>query len=180
MINVLPEQEKIDLRREYYMRVATVSLNILTLLSLLASLLLVPPYILSASKENSVKNTLAIINNENPEISLNDLNTFIEKINSTLSLFINNTVKRNVLEDVYMPVLNSQPSNISIAQLLFAEHGGNGVAELDLHGVAQDRDALQSFKDILIKSGKFTSVDIPISSFVKKNNIDFTVTLILK
>lgn len=180
MINVLPEQEKKDLRHEYYMRVAIVSLNIFTLIALLASLLLVPPYMVSTSKESSVKNTLAIINKENPEISLKDLNTFIEKINSTLSLFINNTVTRNVMDDVYMPVLSVRPANISIAQLLFAEHGGNGVAELDLHGVAQDRDALQAFKDILIKTGKFTSVDVPISSFVKKNNIDFTVTILLK
>ncbi len=80
MINVLPQKEKLGLHREYRLRLATVCLCIITFLSVLACLLLLPPYVLSASKESSVDSQLAQMNEKGPTISLADLNVFIEKI----------------------------------------------------------------------------------------------------
>lgn len=179
MINVLPQLEKQGLRREYYLRLAIVCLCNLTFLSMLATILLLPSYMLSASKEDSLEERLATMNKENGDVSLADLNTFIEKINSTLSLFNINTPSRNISQDVLYPVLTVRTSSIKINQILFAERGESG-AELDLHGVAKDRESLQTFKLALEKTGKYQSVEVPISSFVKKSNIEFTITVIMK
>lgn len=179
MINVLPLLEKRGLQREYYLRLAVVYLCNLTFLALLASVLLLPSYMLSLSKEVSLEERLAVMNKENPDVSLVDLNTFIDKINSTLALFNTNLISRNISHDVIYPVLDARTSNIKINQILFAEHGEAG-AELDLHGVAQDRESLQAFKLALEKTGKYQTVDVPISSFVKKTNINFTITILMK
>ncbi len=179
MINVLPQLEKKGLKHEYNLRLATVCLCNLAFLSLLASLLLLPSYMLSSTKEVYLGEQLATLNKENPEVSLVDLNTFIVKINNTLALFNTNIVQRKISQDVIYPALDARTSNLKINQILFAEHGEIG-AELDLHGVAQDRESLQAFKLALEETGKYQSVDVPISSFVKKNDIDFTITLLMK
>ncbi len=83
-------------------------------------------------------------------------------------------------KDVLLPVLESRPASITISQFLFSYSGVESNAKLDLHGVATDRTALQSFKTVLEKTGKFTNVEVPISNFVKKTNIDFTISLYMK
>lgn len=180
MINVLPQQEKKGVKREYNLRLATVCLCIITFLSVLAAVLLLPPYVLSSSKENAVEAQLSFMNSTAPTVSLADLNVFIEKINTTLSLFENQTKTRALYEDVLLPVLQSRPESITISQLLFSERGANDLSVLELHGKARDRASLQSFKTILERTGKFKSVDVPISNFVKPKNIDFIVTLYME
>ena len=177
MINVLPEKEKIGLKREYYLRLSIVALVNLIFLSIFASLLLLPSYMLSDTKEKYFNKKLSEISSETPEISINELNTYIAKINSTLSLF-SSTSSRKISENIIMPILAIRPTNIKINQISYVDH--IDFVEISLNGVAGSRDALQSFKDILIKTGEYSSVDVPISSFVKKTNIDFNITLRMK
>jgi Tfp pilus assembly protein PilN len=180
MINVLPENEKAKLGKEYMLRLAIVCLLIVTFLSLFASTLLLPTYIVSSSRETSLEGQLEALNKSNPGASLNDLNIFIDKINSTLALFDTKSTDYNFLEDVLSPVLKARPSTTTISQMLFSNRGGDNGAKLELHGVAENRAALQSFKTALEKTNKFNRVDVPISNFVKKTDIDFSIIVYFK
>jgi hypothetical protein len=134
----------------------------------------------STSKEISLEKQLIQMNETNQNLSLADINVFIGKVNTTLALFDSKNPSRNVYQNIFMPVLEARPKSITISQFLYADRGASAGATLGLHGIATDRAALQSFKKILEDTGKFTSVDVPISNFVKRTNIDFTLTLFIK
>ena len=180
MINVLPEQEKSGLLREYRLRLATVCLCMTTLLAVLACILLLPSYVMSTSKESILESRLVQMNELNPSVSLSDLNIFIDKINNTLSLFDNKSIVRDTYKSVFLPLLESRPNDIQISQFLYSDKGEVDGVDLEIHGVAVNRGALQSFKTILENSGNFIKVDVPISNFVKRTNIDFTMSLYIK
>lgn len=147
---------------------------------MLASVLMLPPYIASSSKESALVDRLVSMNLESPTVSLEDLNNFIEKINTTLSMFNSNEKARDVYQTAFKPVLDARPGSVAITQLIYQDRGGDIGATIELHGVALDRASLQSFKAKLEETKSFTTVDVPISNFVKRNNIDFNINLYLK
>ncbi len=179
MINVLPQTEKKALKKEYRLRLVTVCFIFITILGILSSVSLVPSYVVSKNKEMILENKLTFLNKVNPDVSLTDLDLYISKINSTLLLLSNSNPKRIVSEDVILPLLAVKPSGIVITQILYGERT-DGSASLDVRGVAPDRVALQNFKSILESNKKFTTVDLPISNFVKRSNIDFNITITIK
>ena len=179
IINVLPLKEKKSLLKEYYLRLVIVCLFLLTALSFLATFLLIPSYVLSKTKVQVLTNSLNSLNNQHQGLSEADLTSSINDINSTLGLLNSGVNSRNIYDQVFSAILSLRPQGVIISQISYAEPLANKNI-LTLQGIASDRTSLKAFQVALESSPTVSNVDLPISDFTSKTDIDFTITLTMK
>jgi len=185
VINVLPEKEKKNRRKEYWMRFFTMLLNLIAIMGVVASLLLFPSYFLSLSKQNIIESSLEEFNKENSNLVNSNLDKITADINSKLGILNNGKEQDLVGGKILGNILSSRTEGITFSQILFNE-GTLTKAKtissptLEVHGVATNRDALRNFKVALDSNPNFSSVNLPISNFLEKTNLAFTIVITLK
>lgn len=179
MINVLPTEEKKALIHEYRIRFLAVVFFLIALSGLLATLLLVPSYIYSKNKEQLAESKLEAFNKANPDTTFEDLSGTITDINAKLAILNANTPLHLLTRDIVNEFASTKPKGIYITQILYNERT-DGMGVIQVSGVALDRTTLRDYKSVLQSNSHFKDVNLPISGFVKKSDIDFTISLVLK
>lgn len=175
MSNVLPPHDKKYLKREYTLRLFTVFFLFLLSTGLFATILLLPSYFISQSKEASIERQSQL---------LQRAITFRESDRSTASLV---TTKQKLNElaalrmqtphtDVISAVVRSTDSTITVDAFYYTKKSVDN-AELKITGRALSRAALLSFSDRLKRERVFERVDLPVSSLARDANIVFSITL---
>lgn len=206
IINILPEAEKRILKKEYWMRFFIVFMNLIALMGILAIILLFPSYFISKSEEKIVKNRLEVFNTENPELITNNMDKKIKEINSKLEIIDKSKALYQVSDDVIDNILSNKTEGITFSQILYSKKVvetpvvskepevvdiENDVQKkvktekvefsaLEVHGTAKDRDSLRNFKTALDSNPSFKEVNLPISNFLEKKDLVFTVSIIMK
>lgn len=186
VINILPQKEKKLLHKEYWMRFFTIVLNLIALASIVATMLLFPSYFLSQSKENLVENELEIFNKENPGLTNSNIDNIIGDINSKLEILNKAENPYQISDKVLNNILSSRMSGITFSQILFNKKTVkvSGVEKdlfmLEIHGVATSRDSLRNFKTALDNNPSFSEVNLPISNFLEKTDLIFTISITMK
>lgn len=179
VINLLPEKEKRIIANEYWKRFTTVLISFFSVLAILATILLLPSYLYSVEKFQMSEKKLEEFNLSNKDISSNDIDKTIEDINKKLDLIssVNNTY--SVSEDILKVVLSSRREGITYNQILFNQRKDKSLA-VEIHGKAKDRQSLRNFKSTLDSNPKIASSVLPMSDFLEKTDINFTISLIIK
>lgn len=178
MINLIPTEEKKRMNRDFYQRLLIALLVTLSVSFFLATVAIMPSYLLSSVKKNLAdekleaqralpmpefnQDTLAIIQDLNTKMSL------IEKAN--LNKFI-------VSERVIDSIITKKTPDIKITNITYATTVDAGKT-IRIEGFAPSREKLLSFRLSLEKDPNFKSVDLPISNFIKGENIQFNLNLI--
>lgn len=206
IINILPDSEKKILRKEYWMRFSTIVMNLIALIGLFTIILLLPSYLSSRSEEKITKSQLESFNVENPELVNNNMDKKIKEINLKLEKIDKNKTPYQVSDDVINNILSNKTDGITFSQILFSKkilekpivtkepdptNFDDDVQKktktekieysvLEVHGIAKDRDSLRNFKIALDNNPSFTEVNLPISNFLEKRNLVFTVSLTMK
>ncbi len=178
VINVLPKPKKKALYWEYWKRYATVALSFFALAGVLATVLTSPSYFFSESKYELAEDRLEAFNVANPEIATQNLDSAINDINSKLIL-LSGKSSTEISDSVLGSILSMRPKGIIYNQILYNEKSSD-VRVLELHGVATDRTVLRNFKSALDSNPLFAKVDLPISNFIERSNINFTVSITMK
>lgn len=179
MINVLPENEKVLLRKEYRIRLVTVVLFIVSILLVGGLLLLTPFYILAQDKITALEIRLKQYNQSRSDSSTDDLTKIISEINQNLELLNSEPPKTGIVENVLNPILSARPVNIKISRIFYSIKT-DGKRMVELNGVAVDRTALRNFEDSLKKNPNIESTKLPVSNFTKKSDIDFSINITFK
>jgi uncharacterized membrane protein len=178
MINVLPHNEKELIRREYWMRFFSVVFVLLSLASLCLCVLLLPSYFLSTTKESLAQESLLRWNREHGEQALFETSTIISETNQKL-VALKDATPSIVSESAIAPLLALRTSGITFSHLIYNTQF-DGVETLEVRGTAETREALRVFKQTLDESGRFASVEIPLSSFIERSNIPMNISIVLK
>jgi len=179
MINILPKKEKDNLKHEYLTRLIIVILIFISTLCIITSLILIPSYQYSISKEKTAEANLELFNKNNPQININELNDEISATNERLSFLISKKPQYSIVDSIIETLLSVRTSGISFNHISYSNNE-NGIAPINIMGVARDRTSLHDFNNALSKNELFSSVDLPISNFVKPNNINYNLSLFLK
>jgi len=181
VINILPYEEKKILRKEYWMRFFTIILNLVALTGITASLLLFPSYFISQSKENLVENRLEVFNSENPNLNNDNINKITEDINLRLETLSKAEPAYQINDKVLNNILSSRTNGITFSQILFNKKTTEGnISVLEIYGTATNRDSLRNFKTTLDNNPNFSKVDLPISNFLEKTELNFTISITMK
>lgn len=179
IVNVLPKSEKKALSHEYWKRFAVVFITTFSFLVLISVLLMIPLYSFSASKERMIEEKLEQFNNDNKNITSKDLDTIISKINTKTELLTSIKPGYSVYSDIIGMVLSSRVDGVTLSQILFNQRKDKSFV-IEIHGIAKDRIALRNFKSSLEKNKNIASIDLPISNFIEKIDLNFTIYIVMK
>lgn len=184
MMNVLPLEEKKSITKEYLMRLGVMSLSLLSIIGVIAIGLILPSYFLSVSKLSLAENRLELFNKANPDIATHDLNKTISDINAKLSLLSAKSLNGSPSTRLSQDILENRPHGITILNITYTqrkvEKKDTVNTLIEIHGTAQDRATLRTYKELLLNTEDIKSVDLPISDYLEPSNIAFTMSITLK
>ena len=179
MTNLLPLVEKKNIKQEYRMRVYIVSLLFLSVLIIIAIVSLLPLYISSLSKLNDIRSQMEV---EKQKASYaaeeQDPIKITREVNAKLAILGKKDSALPQSSNLITTIVGYKPDNIKINAIFY----DRGLAEgkILLNGIAEDRETLLSFLKLLEGEKIFTKVDLPISSFVKEKDIEFSIKITTK
>jgi len=182
MINLIPKEEKKEMAKGFYYRLAVLFFVVVGISFLFACVAILPAYFLSLTGNNVAEEKLAAQKGE--PVPLLDQQTLatIKDLNSKLDLIekIENN-KFNVSQKVINTIILKKMSGIKITDISYENDSHNSPPQgrkISIEGTAPSRSLLLSFRQALEDDPNFKQVDLPISNFVKDSNIQFYLSLI--
>ncbi len=177
MINLIPTKEKKIMQVTFYYRLATMFFVVLGTCFLIASIIVLPSYLISKVKKDTLTEKLEI-EKATPVTSVNqEVIATISDIDAKVSLLEKRQKdKFLVSEKVINEILSKKMSDIKITEISFDDIKDSG-KKIIISGIAPSRERLLFFRRALEDSVSFKRVDLPISNFVKGSNIQFSLSL---
>lgn len=177
MINLIPNEEKKRMRKDFFLRLLIVLFFMLSFSFLIASVAVFPSLVLSY--QNKILITKKLENEKNqkiPEVDEKAQNQVTE-LNEKLNLIekaINN--KYIFSEKVIDEILQRKIAGIKITKIFYQNDEFKGRI-VTINGLANNREQLLLFRKSFEESTLFKDVNLPISNFVKDRNIQFNLNL---
>lgn len=177
MLNILPYEEKKKNLTEYRLRFSVVAVFAVAALVLASLVLLVPSYMLAVSKYNFVADELARLEQKQSDAGQEkEVDTQIKEVNKKISLFLGDEKStRSTPSEVILGILTVKGPAVKVRSISYDVNLER--ERLVLSGKADDRDSLALFVETLKKDPSFSNVDLPIGSYVKSVNIDFSLVV---
>jgi hypothetical protein len=178
MINLIPNEEKKKITRDFYLRIITTIFVMLGLSLLIASILIFPTYIVSSVEEGVINGKLEMQKKDITPLSNQDTMIVINNLKDKLSLIENIQKNKFVFsQKVINEIVLQKIPGIKITEISYQNDLKIG-QKINISGKAQNRDILLAFRRALEDDTAFSKVDLPISNFIKGSNIQFYLTLI--
>jgi hypothetical protein len=175
MFYFLPPHERKELKREYTSRLLVVMLSFSFVAIILASVFLLPSYVISKEKfdEVSIRNKeLTATLESGGKSGFNEALSAAKKDMKLLA--VSNELG---MVEFIQKIAKKKNSSITIDNIRFVRKVEGG-SEIQITGNAVTRDALISFEKELSSEPLFTTVDFPESLLAKARNVDFSITII--
>lgn len=179
IINILPCQEKKILKKEYWQRFVAVFINLITILGALTIILLFPSYFLSNTRESMAEEQLRVFNEENPSLTTENIDKVKNDINIKLNTLAKSETPYQFNEKVLDNVLSHKISGVTFSQILFSKNGSD-TQMLEIRGIAKNRDSLRNLKTALDNDPNFSNVELPVSNFLEKEDLNFDISILIK
>lgn len=178
MINILPIEEKKKIITEYRLRLSIVSVFAVAALMFSSLVLLIPSYLLAVLKYNNATQELSTLKGKaNTEEKEKNTDAQIVDINNKINLLLRGDEKKQITpSQVIADILNVKGAAIKIYG--FTHDISADQDRVVIFGTADNRDSLAEFVAVLKKKPEFVSVELPISSYVKSSNIDFSIVAV--
>lgn len=175
MANLIPPYAKKGVVIEYWIRVVSVWLFLLSAVALAVAALNVPSYILIQSQKQVYQDMFA---------DANDKSEVFTKIEHEI-IRTNDIARLLALTDdgellhAYVPHIESLANDrVRIDSFDFTLEAGKPSA-ITISGIAEDRESLVNLSDTLEADDYFVSADIPLSNLAKDKDIPFLIKIVL-
>jgi Tfp pilus assembly protein PilN len=179
MANLLPQLEKKKIKKEYKIRLSiTASLFVAGLVAI-AGILLLPSFILSSYKYNSAVKQLNVEKKKISDSSdgIDPIKT-AKNVNAQLVVLGQKGYLTPLSYDVFTVIVGYKPKGVKINSIFYDRMEEEGT--VSVNGVSKDRKTLLSFLQSLEQEEMFSSVELPISSFVEGQDINFSIRITIK
>lgn len=178
MINLIPKKERKRITKDFYYRLIVLFLVMLGFCVSVASVSIIPSYVLSSMKNTLINTKLETQKNEPLPPSGKESLSMIKSINSKLDLVENSEKNKFPLsEKVINAILFKKRPDIKITRILYENDEVKG-KKISIAGTAPSREVLLLFRRALEDDPTFKNIDLPISNFVKGSDIQFYLSLI--
>lgn len=178
MINLIPNEEKTKIKKDFYFRLLIVFFVMLTLIIIISAIAILPAYIISVENKTSISQKLEQQKNEiMPELDQKSL-VAIKELDARI-LLLEKARKNKYLfsERVINEILSDKVLGIKIKSISYEKDLVSG-GRITITGIAESRERLLLFRRTLEDNESFKDVDLPISNFVKGRDIEFGLSLI--
>ena len=174
MYKLLPPEQKEVVEREYHARRAIVILIALIAVIVVGMVGLFPSYLLSTSRHEEVLERTRLAGDLSPAAAEAEITQWLESLNLRLQTFsdLREPARPSLSVEA---VLESREAGVRLTSFDWKKQGG--AITLLVSGIARDRQSLLSFEESLESSGRFASVELPVSNLAKERDIDFQIKL---
>ena len=176
LTNLLPQKRIRSLRYEYFIRLATVAVNLLVVVVGASVALLVPAYLYMnqqvstrQARIDSLTTSLAASQGKQANVRLAALTanaTYLARLATTPSVTA-----------AMRAVLAVPRSGIVLSAFTFMPPSKAGSGKMTLTGTATTRESLRAFNQLLGDLPFVSSADLPIGVYAKINDIPFSIML---
>jgi hypothetical protein len=177
MTNLLPEEYKNKIHREYRLRYyAVISLFVFFAIGI-SVFVLVPNAFTAGTEYFLARQAETQIINPEDEKRVKDMNAELLLFRETLGVLDpKKEVTPVLLSEMMRLVAMQKPAQVSLESFGFVSET-EAVKKILLSGLAENRESLVAFSKRLTENKTFTKVDLPISNLSKKQDIEFSITL---
>ncbi len=175
MINLIPESAKQRVKAEYWFRVGTVWLGVVSLVLLLGAGILLPVYVLVGEQVTAYESSAAEASEK--VAGYENISTMLKQAEQ--QAFFMQREATLVRLSSYIELFDRlEGTDIELTTISVGRGGGQKVS-ISLAGTADDRQALASFRDRLLADPSIAQVNLPISNLAKDKDITFKVDVTL-
>lgn len=181
MFNLLPLKDKKLLKREYRLRLTVTFLAFSLSTAVVAAVLLLPSYVRSVIKERSIEDRRESVKRSIAAADNLNLNLILKQTKQKVDVL--RPIERKSFSEFIAKILPLRGNNIRLSAVTVSrgkEGGESGRVILSLNGLASTRDDLTAYKRRLDLSEDIASVAIPLSSFIRDRNNEFTARIVSK
>jgi len=178
LTNLLPIENKRALSRGYRIRVGVVVVMLVTTLTLVAAVLLVPTYVLLNGNANAKKEHLAGITStftSAEEAALSARLAALASNAATLSALS----KAPSISAIIREALSIGRPGITLSGFSYTPPSGKNERTLTISGSSETRDALRNYQFALQEAPFARSASLPVSAYAKDTDIAFVITVTL-
>lgn len=180
MINILPIEDKKEIKREYFKRLSITALFSLAVILLAAIIMLLPTMLLLNESESVAQQELVFINQKIEDAGLSQIKPFVDDINKKIGVLKQASGFRKHSETIG-EIFAAAGSGVKISAFSLSAKGQTeGVV---ISGNSSTRKDMLSFIESLkrCKAGArtnctpFDKVESPVSNLLKERDIDFSI-----
>ncbi|MDO8492369.1 MAG: hypothetical protein Q7S34_01880 [bacterium] len=175
MYNVLPEEDKKLLKKEYSLRLVAVVSWFISAIVLSGMILLMPSYIITLQKKSELTEKLAQRNVKTAESDKINYSDTAKELQEKLKILAVLPDQKYLSHFFFTGILNEKGETITLNKFSYGLLGTT--TNITIVGTAKTREGLLSFKSRLEKTNLFKIVDFPIDLLVKTRDINFTIVL---
>jgi hypothetical protein len=170
---LLPLQERIVLRREYYIRINIVFCFLLSLAIFVGISALFPVYIKAISTRSEFESQVKKTNNDVDQ----KVKEVQKSIANSLSILdsLNKESNSVLISDIIGGIINMK-GNLKFSSIS-ASKVSTSTFMISVQGIAPDRNSLLNFKKSFENMSPKNKVELPVSSLAKSTNIQFSLQL---
>lgn len=183
MPNLLTEEKKKDIFREFILRLVIVFLTFLFASFCLLIILIIPSYVLSQVKGTGVANEVKIFKET---IEFRESNTPLILLgNEKIKLAALQSVEEIDFSALVVSVIQKKPIGIKLEKFFYEKiviegDSSKNKIKFVVNGVAEERAILIDFINRLKQEENFISVNFPVSNLLKGDSIDFSIEILVK
>lgn len=172
--NVLPEEVKKLLKKEYRLRFFSVLIISISSVVIFMSVVMFSLLVLVFSENKNILGELESIKDSSLENGgaeiLSELKFTKEKI-----AVLKQGDEKNQPSELIEKILSSKPSGARIDSIVYEQK--DGAKSFLVSGRGDDRASIISFQDALEETSPFKKVDLPVGIFARNTNIPYTLTI---
>lgn len=173
MSNLLLENDKKAMKRDYFLRLTAVTLFLAAFVTFIGSVLLLPSlFLVEAKKSTLVRQAeleqLTSVEDGNPY-------TVVRKTEEKLDLLARNR-EREEAGELLTIIVEEKPLGVRLTSIVYSRQGASG-GSFTVSGVATDRGALIDFSKRLERNQHFAEVILPVSNLASNRDILFSLSM---
>lgn len=180
MANLLPQEYRKGLYREYGLRLAICGLVLLAFSMAVAVLLLAPSLILTEARYEQNQTRLDSVTSSTSSEGFEQVKDIIASTNKKLEAVQSSQYGKLKPTDTVSLITQSKPAGVQVYKLRLEEVDDEQAATINITGNASTRDSLLSFEKNLKNNSQVTSVELPISTLADRRNAEFSMTVTMK
>lgn len=178
MANLLPVQEKLQIKKIYRLHLVVVALVFSFLLIEAGVLMLTPSLFLSLVREKEARERLSVVEKVITVEERKNLRDEIVGVNSKIKVLLGEENETALVSSVIARAIEKKNNTIRFDAFFY-----DGTVEdplkrkFTISGISKDRQTLLSFVNTLREDPLFQEVELPVSNFVKNTEIPFFISL---
>ncbi len=174
MINLIPTEAKKYVRMEYWTRVISVWLFLVTSAALIIIALLIPSLVLVNAQLQVFENGAGSVDAQNDKYDI--LKSEITGANNTAQQLLS-TKNQRTFHTVISRIENATNKTVRIKSITASRNQDEAIETLQVVGVADSRQALVDFRDTLEAVEMFDAVELPLSNLAKDADVPFNLSI---